>query len=162
MSLHIVGFSIVPVLPLPGNRNLSENYASRQKRGPLFVMRVTIDPRTDSLTFDPTGVILSLPSGEELNPSAFWGPQSRRASPLVGCSPFVYFDRKTPGPIPIAEAINPFEVPEETCFTFVFDTPPPSPDEEFSLSIHGIKKRGQTLAIPPIHFQPHSGWWMFR
>jgi hypothetical protein len=162
MSLHIVGISIIPFLPLPGNKNLSENYASRQKRGPLFVMRVTIDPQADNFTFDPMGVILSLPSGEELNPSAFWWPQSKRASPLVGCSPFLYFDKKTPGPIPTAEAIDPFEIGEETCFTFVFDTAPPSPDEEFSLSVPGIKKRGQDLAIPPIRFQPHSGWWMFR
>lgn len=156
--LNILGI-IVPFLPLPGNSNLSENYASRQKRGPLFVMRLTINPQADNFTFDPKGVSLSLPSGAELNPSAFWGPQSREVNPLVGCSPFIYFDKKTRGPISTAETIDHLEIREETCFTFLFDTAPPSPDQEFSLSITGIRKGGQTFAMPPIHFQRHSGWY---
>jgi hypothetical protein len=149
---------IVPFLPLPGGSNQSEFYASRQKRGPLFLVTLIITPQADDFTFDPKGVSLSLPSGAELNPSAFWGPQWRglKANSLDGCHPLVAVN--TRGPISTAQTIDHLEIREDSCFTFLFDTAPPSPDQVFSLSITGIRKGGQAFAMPPIRFQRHSRW----
>lgn len=152
---------IVPFLPLPGGSNQSEFYASMQNRGPSFLVRLIVTPQADDFTLDPKGVSLSLPSGAELNPSAFWGPQWRglKANSLVGCQPFMYaYNKKPRGPISTAQTIDHLEIREESCFTFLFDTAPPSPDQGFSLSITGIRKGGQAFAMPPIRFQRHSGW----
>ena len=143
---------IVPFLPLPGNDNLSESYSSRQNRGPLFVMRLTLNPKAGDFAFDPTRVSLSLPSEAELYPSVFWGPQSNRGNPDTDCSPFIYFDSKIPETIVTAETIAHMEIREETCFTYLFNTAPPSPDQDFFISITGIRKAGQMFTVPPIRF----------
>jgi hypothetical protein len=154
---NILGI-IVPFLPLPGNENLSEAYSSRQKRGPLFVMRLTLNPKGDAFTFDPNRVSLSLPSESELYPSVFWGAQSNRGNPDSNCSPFIYFDPEIPETIVTADSTDHMEIREETCFTYLFNTAPPSPDMDFFLSITGIRKAGEMFTVPPIRFQRQSGW----
>lgn len=157
VSFNVWGI-IVPFLPLPGGSNDSELYDRWRRKHPSFLINLSLVPQGDDLIFDLKGVRLHLTTGERLQPIGFWGPQTAshwRYQPNL-CRAYEPGDR-----VPLIstdQAPESVEIKEETCFTLLFDTAAPFPDQAFSLSITGMRKGGQPYAIPTIRFERDSGW----
>jgi hypothetical protein len=150
-SLALVGY-IIPIIPWPA-------FSSSLNR-PQFEIQIVLDPQGDAFTLDPGRIALEFPDvpaispvGFKRGPGAFSGENSgvllllgEPPSEDVSCD----IDSKADAvPIPA----SPITVADRTCFVLAFPTPPPSPNQQFTLSIDGILKAGQPFPVPPIHFK---------
>ena len=150
-TFAFVGY-IIPIIPWP----FSFSYLNR----PQFEIQIVLDPQGDAFALDPGRIALELPDMPAISPVGFKrGPGAfsdendevllvlgEPPSENVSCE----VDSKAdPVPIPVA----PITVSDRTCFVLVFPTPPPSPNQQFTLAIDGILKAGQPFPVPPIHFK---------
>lgn len=159
-SLGLIGF-IIPIIPWP------TFYAYIDR--PHFEIQIILDPQGEDFTLDLGRIALEFPDRPAISPVGFKrGPGAltdetegvlvflgEPPSENVSCE--VNFKADSV-PVPI----TPITVSDRTCFVLVFPLPPPSPNQQFTLSIGGILKMGQPFPLPPIHFKKGStlvfGW----
>lgn len=150
-TFGLVGY-IIPIIPWP-------TFSSSLNR-PQFEIQIVLDPKGDAFALDPGRIALELPAVPAISPVGFkrgpgaFSDEKGEVLLLLGEPPSenvsCEVDSKAdPAPIPVA----PIAVSDRTCFVLVFPTPPPSPNQQFTLAIDGILKAGQPFPIPPIHFK---------
>jgi hypothetical protein len=147
----LVGY-IIPIIPWP--------FSSSSLNPPQFEIQVVLDPQGDAFTLDPGRIALNLPDMPAISPVGFrrgpgaFSDEKVKALLVLGAPPSedvsCEVDSKADHvPIPVA----PITLSDRTCFVLVFPTPPPSPNQQFTLAIDGILRAGQPFPIPPIHFK---------
>lgn len=119
-----------------------------------FMIELVLDPKNDGFSFDPQRIVLQGVTAENLAPVSFNGPARFRHYPAVDKW---YCDLTVLGG-PMKKFQGPIPIPEKTCFTVVFDTTAPPPEQQFALRIDGIENSGQPFQVPTIHFEKGSVW----
>jgi hypothetical protein len=147
-SINIWG-PIVPLIPLPGGKNDSEYYSERYNQT-SFLVSLWLEPKGHEMAFDPSGVVLRTPKGDEIKPIGFWG-----VTPYWdGCLGYQATKVERP-PQQFTVGFEPISLTTASCFTVLFRTKPPTPNEPFVLT---LSKGPDALAVRTISFIRRSGW----
>lgn len=149
-SLNIWGL-FLPLIPLPGGSNDSDLYSL--ERRDLFLVTLIMEPKGQELSFDPFAVIFRLSTNGEVKPKAFWGV----SEDYHGCFGYVTTKLKR-SPQEFIAGFTPIPFTTPACFTVLFETHPPSPEDPFVVDIAGLSKNSQPILVKPIPFVKHSGW----
>jgi len=128
--------------------------------GPGLGVWLSLEAKGEGFSFDPVRVVLKTDSGESLTPVGFLGPDKPWQSPRafgMGCGPRRYSLGWALSKIDLPSAVimHPAgAVPFSglSCFMLGFLTDP-SPDQAFILSIAGIRKSDQLVAVPELSFR---------
>jgi hypothetical protein len=141
----------LPIIPLPGS------LIDPPKREPPFWIDVAIDPEGEDFTFDPGKVRLHVNERAALAPTLTRGPApvgdfpNHRRGKVI-CDLNRWGDSRVTVPIPVRE---------RTCFSLRFEIVPPSADTSFVVSLDGLAKGGQPVALPQILFTKGRAWSFF-
>lgn len=148
---------IIPAIPIP-------SFLSPPDRS-QFEILIVLDPEGEDFALDPGRIALELSDRQVISPVGFrrgpgaFSAENAEVLLVLGETPSEDIscdvDLKATVWLPTA----PIPVSNRTCFVLVFALPPPSPKQQFTLSIDGIIKAGQPFPIPPIHFE--KGWKLF-
>jgi hypothetical protein len=108
---------------------------------------------SDGYQFNPSEVMLSLPSTVELRP---WTIEEANTPHDIG-------GWECRGSRAWAASSRPIiSVRYGTCIAMYFKTSPPSPEMPFSLRIAGLLKDGRPVEVPELQFRPGKYWvWDF-
>jgi len=95
-------------------------------------------PLLDEYTFEPSAVTVQLKNGMVLKPNGFKCSYAKEDQQLIeGAMPLTRND----------------------CFRLVFDYPPPSVEEEFTMNLGILKRLGQPVSIPTVYFRKAISRW---
>lgn len=141
----------LPLIPLPGGSNDSERYSIERRDS--FLLTLIVEPKEQELSLDPFAIILRSSTNGVVKPKAFWGV----SQDWHGCFGYEATKLKR-SPQEFVAGFAPIRFTIPNCFTVLFETRPPSPDDPFVVEIVGLSKNGQPILIRPITFVRHSGW----
>ncbi len=111
-----------------------------------------VEPKVEGVTLDLKNIFLKVENGTVFTPKSYVGPvqllhkyaKERYKHSLCG--------EGVPKNIGSSNLIS-LEAGGQYCFAFEFQTPPPLPDEDYSIEIRGLKSSGQEIVLPMVTYQ---------
>jgi hypothetical protein len=157
VSTFNTGFFFIP-LPITGAYPEPQRFGKKDKlANPPFIIEIAFKTETGPLSVNPAEITLSV-SGRDYKPTRMIPPLdfppmlkfgSLRFQGLSLC--FLSHDMKLEASL---KPIEPILLNGEFCIWLSFDIPPPLPETEYFVSIHGVKMNmsGLSVQIPTIRF----------
>lgn len=148
------GVWVFPVIPWP--LGFIDLFRLPRDASPPLIFEILLGPKIDGITFDPMAISLETSGRVRLLPSGFWGPFYESRNYLRWpCDWYQEMDS------PLKTSIEaPMIIDRWTCVRIAFDINS-SPDQSFSFSINGIRKRGEAFSVPAVRFKKGISWEFF-
>lgn len=140
-----VGIMLFPIpgIPLPyGEPADRKLFKVSIMFGESLEFRSNVPP---NLEFNPSKTQLKLANGQIILPSGFSNPKSDNCILYTG--EVVKFYNDTDQWIAIPEGHK------KNCIDLLYNISPPSPKENFTITISGLRKERQDVIVPTIHFK---------